>query len=63
MALSKGFTLIGERELAFRADFFNILNHPSLSPPSNNITSTNFGQITSTVSTERQLQLALKLNF
>ena len=63
MALSKGFTLVGERQLAFRADFFNILNHPSLAPPSNNISNSNFGQITSTVSTERQLQLALKLNF
>lgn len=63
MALNKGFTLIGERELAFRADFFNILNHPSLSPPNNNISSGSFGQITSTVSTERQIQLALKLTF
>ena len=63
MALSKGFTLVGERQLAFRADFFNILNHPSLAPPSNSISSSNFGQITNTVSTERQIQLALKLNF
>ncbi|WP_130421093.1 hypothetical protein [Edaphobacter modestus] len=62
-ALSKAFTITGEKQLAFRADFFNVLNTTNLAPPSNNISATNFGQITSTVSTERQIQLALKLTF
>ena len=62
-ALSKAFTITGEKQLAFRADFFNVLNTTSLAPPSNSTSSSNFGQITSTVSTERQIQLALKLNF
>ncbi|WP_263384333.1 TonB-dependent receptor [Granulicella arctica] len=63
MAASKAFTIVGEKQLAFRADFFNILNTASLAPPSNNVSAPNFGQITSTVSTERQIQLALKLTF
>jgi hypothetical protein len=62
-ALSKAFTITGEKQLAFRADFFNVLNTTSLAPPSNNTSSSNFGQITNTVSTERQIQLALKLTF
>ncbi|RXH57465.1 TonB-dependent receptor [Granulicella sibirica] len=61
--LSKAFTIVGEKQLAFRADFFNVLNTTSLAPPSNNIESGNFGQITGTVSTERQIQLALKFTF
>jgi hypothetical protein len=62
-ALSKAFTITGEKQLAFRADFFNVLNTTSLAPPSNSTSSSNFGQITSTVSVERQIQLALKLTF
>lgn len=62
-ALSKSFLLAGATHLDFRADFFNVLNTASLAPPSNNVSSTNFGQITTTVSTERQIQLALKLSF
>ncbi len=48
----------GERQLAVR---WTYLNHPCSTPPSNKISSSNFGQFTSTVATERQLQLALKL--
>ncbi|MBS1799802.1 MAG: TonB-dependent receptor [Acidobacteria bacterium] len=62
-ALSKSFTIVGERELAFRADFFNVLNTTSLAPPSNSTSSSNFGQITGVVGAERQIQLALKLTF
>jgi hypothetical protein len=63
MAASKAFAITEGTNLAFRADFFNILNTASLSPPANDISSSSFGQITSTVSTERQIQLALKLVF
>jgi hypothetical protein len=63
MAASKAFAITEGTNLAFRADFFNILNTVSLSPPTNDISSSSFGQITSTVSTERQIQLALKLVF
>ena len=62
-ALSKAFNITESKHLDFRADFFNVLNTASLAPPSNNITSSNFGQISGVVSTERQIQLALKLVF
>ncbi len=54
--------------LKFRADFFNVLNHASFSTPappgsSTDITSSNFGVITTTASTARIGQLALRLEF
>jgi len=42
---------------------FNILNHPSFGIPQSLITSPSFGQVSSTVSTARQIQLGLKINF
>jgi hypothetical protein len=69
-ALSKAFNITESKHLDFRADFFNVLNTTSLAPPSNNVSGgvptaavNNLGIITSTVSTERQIQLALKLVF
>jgi hypothetical protein len=61
-ALSKAFNITEATHLDFRADFFNILNTTSLAPPTNNV-SGGIGLITGTVSTERQIQLALKLTF
>jgi hypothetical protein len=50
--------------LQFRAEFFNILNHPSWgNPTSAATTAATGGQILSTFSTARQVQLALKLIF
>ncbi len=63
LALSKAFNITESKHLDFRADFFNALNTTSLAPPDNSVSSGTFGQITSTVSTERQIQLALKLVF
>jgi len=71
-ALSKAFNFTESKHLDFRADFFNVLNTTSLAPPGNNVSGglttidqadRNFGLINSTVSTERQIQLALKLVF
>lgn len=47
----------------FRAEFFNILNHPIFFVGNQNINSTNFGQINTTFTDPRVIQLALKLNF
>lgn len=63
MALEKSFTVFRENRINFRGDFFNALNIASYGNPDNNITDTNFGQITTTRSTERHIQLELKYAF
>lgn len=66
--LAKVFPLLpNERlNLKFRADFFNVLNHPVFSNPTManmDITSGSFGQITTTASTARVGQFSLRLEF
>jgi hypothetical protein len=66
LGLGKSFAVYKEAvNLKFRADAFNVLNHPSFDTPSNDITesSTRFGVISATSSTPRVLQLALRLEF
>ena len=50
-------------DLKFRADFFNILNHPVFGLPNTDITSGSFGEITSTASSSRVGQFSLRLEF
>ncbi len=47
----------------FRAEFFNMLNHPQFANPDTNFTSPTFGVISSTAVNPRVIQLALKLAF
>ena len=68
--LDKVFDISRDRNinLKFRADFFNVLNHASFStpvPPAGNtdITNSTFGVLTTTSSTARIGQLALRLEF
>jgi hypothetical protein len=49
--------------LQFRAELFNAFNHPTFGTPVALFTSPQFGRVTSTVSTARQIQLGLKLIF
>jgi hypothetical protein len=63
-------TSIGERvKSEFRAEFFNVLNHPNFGFPSLAVFSSNgtvlgaAGRITSTANTSRQIQFGLKLSF
>jgi hypothetical protein len=48
--------------LQFRAEFYNLFNHPNLGAPSASITSATYGQITSK-NGNRTMQMALRLEF
>jgi hypothetical protein len=57
-------TKIGERiNTQFRVEFFNMFNHTNFQVPTNDISSALFGQITSTATSPRTIQVALKLTF
>jgi hypothetical protein len=60
---TKQFRITEARNLEFRAEFFNLPNHPNWGIPNFTITSSSFGKVTSTVTDMRELQFALKLNF
>jgi hypothetical protein len=59
----KDFALHEEMGLNFRAEFFNIFNHPQYGSPVADINAPGFGQVNSTVNNPRLVQLALKLTF
>ncbi len=49
--------------LQFRAEFYNIWNHPQYNPPNNNVNATGFGAISSSSVPPRVVQFALKFLF
>jgi hypothetical protein len=64
LSLFKDFPFNEKRSLQFRAEAFNITNTPTWGIPVNDLNNPQkLGSITSTRSTERQLQLSLKLYF
>ena len=62
---SKDFLLTERFRLQFRAEFFDILNHPNFGLPHSTVTDSAFGVITSTANpnANREIQFALKLLF
>jgi hypothetical protein len=66
LSLIKNFALsLKEKEIGlnFRAEFFNLFNHPQYGMPVSDINATGFGSVNSTVNNPRLVQLALKLSF
>ena len=63
--IGKTFKLTEGQNLRFRADFFNLFNHPSFANPSaTDVESpSSFTQITSVVGTPRLIQFSLKYGF
>jgi hypothetical protein len=62
-SLAKKFRLAETRELQFRSEFFNGLNHPQFGLPNATIGVADAGTITSTQRSNRQMQFALRLAF
>jgi hypothetical protein len=62
-SVTKDFTIWHEHQVNFRADADNVFNSGYLSNPGNNASAVTFGQITTTRSIARQLQLSLKYHF
>ena len=68
-SLAKQFAVTERAKLQFRAEFFNILNHPNFSIPSARTVFTNSGPvasaglITTTTTSSRQIQFGMKLTF
>jgi len=59
----KQFLFPHEVGLNFRAEFFNLFNHPEFGAPIADINAPGFGAVNSTVNNPRLVQLALKLSF
>jgi carboxypeptidase family protein len=62
-SLNKRFPIHERTDLEFRAEFFNLFNHPQFFTPVSDKAASNFGQITETVNNPRLVQFALKLRF
>ena len=64
MALVKDTKIMEFGTLEFRAEAYNVFNHPQFNPPANNVNSPlTFGTITSTANTARVMQFGLKFSF
>jgi hypothetical protein len=63
LSLFKQFRINEHSQVQFRAEVFNLTNSPSFSAPGTNIDTASGGVVTSTISTPRNIQFGLKLNF
>lgn len=63
--IGKKFYISEHKYFDFRAEFFNFTNTPNFNGPDRSwtLTSTTFGQITSTLNSSRNLEFALKFHF
>jgi hypothetical protein len=63
MSLFKNFVIREQMRFEFRAEAFNVFNHPQFGLPNQNIGNAQVGSITSTVGNPRQLQMGLRFQF
>jgi hypothetical protein len=52
----------GERSVLFRAEAYNLTNHPQFDEPQRNLSAPPFGKITNTLNDGRVLQLGLRIS-
>jgi hypothetical protein len=62
-SIFRKFPLGDKYQIELRGEGFNIFNHPVLDKPDSNFSDTNFGRVTGTASTARQLQVGAKFTF
>jgi hypothetical protein len=69
VSLLKDFKISERFKLEYRAEFFNVFNHPNFDQPNTTFGTANFGKIFNTfgrtlgIGTSRQIQMALRLSF
>ncbi len=63
MSLFKNFVIHEQMRVEFRAEAFNVFNHPQFGLPNASIGNAQVGSITSTVGNPRQLQMGLRFQF
>lgn len=63
LSMIKSFRLTEKTKLQFRAESFNVLNHPNFQVPVFQLDNANVGQVSSTATEGREFQFALKLIF
>ena len=61
--LYKNFKVTETHTVSFRAEFYNLLNHPTFNAPVQTVTATTFGRITSQRNSPRFLQFAFRYIF
>jgi hypothetical protein len=62
-SMAKSFTFTERVRMDFRAEFFNLPNHPILGQPGASVNTASEGQINATRVPSRQIQFGLKLRF
>jgi hypothetical protein len=62
-AVFKRTSIYENMNVEFRAEFFNLFNHPQFGPPNGTLTSANFGVVTNTANLPRLIQFGLKFAF
>lgn len=63
LTLSKDFRIVEKARLQFRAEMFNVLNHPVFSGPNTSFGNANFGIISSQANLNRQMEFVAKILF